>query len=92
MGGVIAQWFGGMALRAGIIAAVTGGVLAFHWNAKRLAYNEGFAAALAKIEEANREADRKADVGEDDVARCYRSGGKWMRHNGSCQPAVRRDR
>lgn len=90
MGTILGQWFGGMALRAGIIAAVLGGVLAFHWNAKRLAYNEGYAAALAKIEEANREADRKADIGEDAVARCYRSGGRWMRQSGSCEQALRR--
>lgn len=89
MSGLVWQWLGGMALRGGVLLGVLALIYGYHWNAKRLAYNEGYAAALAKIEEANREADRKADVGEDDVARCYRSGGRWLRHNGTCQPAVR---
>lgn len=51
----------------------------------------GYKDAIENMEAANRVAGRKAQEGEDNVARCYRSGGVWVRAAGTCDPPVRRD-
>jgi hypothetical protein len=58
---------------------------------ERRGHAAGYAKAIADIEEANKQARRKAEAGEDAVVRCYRSGGQWVRQRGACEQPVRGD-
>lgn len=86
IGFLFANW------RLAAIGGAAAGLIFYHLYAVHSSYRQGKADAVAAIEEANREADRQADVGEDDVARCYRAGGRWLRTEGKCSEAVRSDR
>lgn len=71
--------------------AVAASLATYHWQAVRRAYDRGYAAAITKIQEANRDAERKARAGEAAVDKCYRDGGEWLRDEGKCRSPVRRD-
>lgn len=86
IGFLFANW------RLAAIGGAAAGLIFYHLHAVHSSYRQGKADAIAAIEEANRQADRQADAGEDDVARCYRAGGRWMRETGKCSEAVRSDR
>lgn len=81
--------FGRIPISTWLMGAGVAAALGYHLYARHEAYEAGKRDVTAKIEEANREADKKADAGEDDVARCYRTGGRWVRTSGSCEQTVR---
>jgi hypothetical protein len=52
-----------------------------------LARHDARQGVIADIQKSNMNAERKADEGSDDVARCYRRGGTWVRSRGLCDGA-----
>lgn len=72
--------------RALAIAGAVLAILAYHWNAVRVARNEGYANALKDVNAAAEKLNKQADEGTRSVEACFRKGEPWIwnRETGKC--------
>ena len=71
-----------------LVALAAGVVALLGWaGCERLKLiHEGEQRAVQKIEEANHEAEQKADIGAKSTDECFARGGNWDRASGRCLP------
>jgi hypothetical protein len=81
-----------VALKAGVVVSVLAAVGAYHWNAKRVAYNAGYAAAVAVQREAmakdNANADKALNLKSFIDCHARQNAGEkviWDRENQTCE-------
>ena len=64
---------------AGLALVLIGGAYVVH-----VIRDDARQGAITEIHKSNMNAERKADEGSSDVARCYDRGGSWVRSLGLC--------
>lgn len=82
----VIAWFGARTLLAKLLtyAVLALGVAGAYYGWRSSIYNEGYQAALAEVEAANKEAADVARKALERVRACRERGGVWQQSTGQC--------